>query len=65
MFHPKAIFRILGFLLLIEAITDNREVLQDSVGLILTIALVMIILLAVVLSNMFVHPFRRLTKKIN
>ena len=49
----------------LDAITDNREVLQDSVGLILTIALVMIILLAVVLSNMFVHPFRRLTKKIN
>lgn len=49
----------------LDAITDNREVLQDSVGLILTIALVMILLLAVVLSNMFVHPFRRLTKKIN
>ena len=49
----------------LDAITDNREVLQDSVGLILTIALVMILLLAVALSNMFVHPFRRLTKKIN
>ena len=49
----------------LDAITDNREVLQDSVGLILTIELVMILLLAVVLSNMFVHPFRRLTKKIN
>ena len=49
----------------LDAITDNREVLQDSVGLILTIALVMIILMAVVLSNLFVHPFRRLTKKIN
>ncbi len=49
----------------LDAITDNREVLHDSVGLILTIALVMIILMAVVLSNLFVHPFRRLTKKIN
>ena len=49
----------------LDAITDNREVLQDSVGLILTIALVMILLMAVVLSNLFVHPFRRLTKKIN
>ena len=49
----------------LDAITANREVLQDSVGLILTIELVMILLLAVVLSNMFVHPFRRLTKKIN
>ena len=49
----------------LDAITDDREVLQDSVGLILTIELVMILLLAVVLSNMFVHPFRRLTKKIN
>ena len=49
----------------LDAITDNREVLRDSVSLILTIALVMTILLAVVLSNLFVHPFRRLTKKIN
>ncbi len=49
----------------LDAITDNRAVLQDSVNLILTIAFVMIILLSAVLAFWFVHPFKRLTKKIN
>ena len=49
----------------LDAITDNREVLYDSVSLILTIALLILILIAAGLSYLFVYPFKRLTKKIN
>ena len=49
----------------LDAIRDNREVLQDSVNLILTIAVIMLLVVSVVLSNMFVHPFKRLIKKIS
>ncbi len=49
----------------LDAIRDNREVLQDSVGLILTITLIIIGLIASILAFGFVHPFKRLTKKIS
>lgn len=49
----------------LDAIRDNREVLHDSVNLILTIAFIMLIVIAVILSAMFVRPFKRLTKKIS
>lgn len=49
----------------LDAITDNREVLQDSVGLILTILLILLVLASVTMAMFFVHPFKRLTKKIN
>lgn len=48
----------------LDAITDNREVLADSVGLILTIIYIILILAAAVLSAWFVHPFKRFTNKI-
>ena len=49
----------------LDAITDNREVLQNSVSLILTIALIIVLLVAVALAMGFVHPFKRLSKKIS
>lgn len=49
----------------LDAITDNREVLQDSVSLILTILLVLLVLASVTMALFFVHPFKRLTKRIN
>lgn len=49
----------------LDAITDNKEVLYDSVSLILAIAFIILILVAVALAIAFVHPFKRLTKKIN
>ena len=49
----------------LDAITDNRAVLKDSLSLILTIIFVMMILISVVLSVLFVHPFKRMTRKIN
>ena len=49
----------------LDAITDNKEVLYDSVSLILTIALIVMVLIAAILSIAFVHPFKRLTKRIN
>ena len=49
----------------LDAIRDNREVLHDSVGLILTIALIMLIVISVILASLFVHPFKRLTNKIS
>ena len=49
----------------LDAIRDNREVLYDSVSLILTIALLILILISAGLSSLFVYPLRRLTKKIN
>lgn len=49
----------------LDAIMDNRAVLYDSVSLILTIAFVVLTLAAILLALMFVHPFKRLTRKIN
>lgn len=49
----------------LDAIRDNREVLHDSVSLILTIAFIMLIVVAVILAIMFARPFKRLTKKIS
>ncbi len=66
--EEKGTTETLGVILVsasLDAIIDNREVLQDSVGLILTIVLVMMLLLTVVLSSWFVYPFKRLTQKIN
>ena len=48
----------------LDAITDNRAVLKDSIGLILTIMFVMMILISAVLAVLFVHPFKRMTRKI-
>lgn len=48
----------------LDAITDNRAVLKNSVDLILTIVFVIMILISAVLSVLFVHPFKRLTRKI-
>lgn len=47
----------------LDSITDNRAVLSDSVGLILTITMIVMILAASILAVAFVHPFKRLTKK--
>ena len=49
----------------LDAIMDNREVLYDSVSLILTIILIVMILIASCLSFAFVYPLKRLTGKIN
>lgn len=57
----------LGVILVIaslDAITDNRTVLLNSVSLILAIELIILILAAAALSVAFVHPFKRLAKKI-
>mgnify|MGYP003289860702 CR=1 FL=1 len=48
----------------LDAITDNRAVLKNSVDLILTIVFVIMILISAVLSVLFVHPFKRLSRKI-
>ena len=49
----------------LDAITDNKEVLSDSVNLFLTILVIVMVLAAVSLSFAFVHPFKRLTRKIS
>ena len=49
----------------LDAIRDNREVLSDSVNLILLISFIMLIVISVILSFVFVRPFKRLTKKIS
>ena len=49
----------------LDAIRDNREVLSDSVNLILLISFIMLIVVSVILSFVFVRPFKRLTKKIS
>ena len=48
----------------LDAITDNREVLHDSISLILTIVFVLMLLISGIFSILFVHPFKRLTRKI-
>lgn len=58
----------LGVILVIaslDAIADNREILKDSMDLILLIILIILLLAAVALALAFVHPFKRLTRKIN
>lgn len=49
----------------LDAITDNRAVLENSVSLILTIILIILILAAATLAMAFTLPFKRMTKKIN
>ncbi len=49
----------------LDAIRDNREVLYDSVSLILAITSIVTMLLASILSVAFVYPFKQLTKRIN
>lgn len=49
----------------LDAITDNKAVLENSVSLILTIVLIILLLAAVTLSMAFTLPFKRMTKKIN
>ena len=49
----------------LDAIRDNREVLSDSVNLMLLISFIMLIVVSVILSFVFVRPFKRLTKKIS
>ena len=49
----------------LDAITDNREVLYDSVSLIVTIVFIILLLVAVAFAVAFVHPFKRLSKKIS
>ena len=49
----------------LDAIMDNREVLYDSVSLILTIIFIVMLLIAAGLSFGFVYPLNRLTRKIN
>lgn len=49
----------------LDSITDNRQVLHDSVSLILTITFIVMVLIAAIFSFVFVYPFKRLTKKIN
>ena len=66
--EQNGITETLGVILVsasLDAITDNKEVLYDSVSLILTIIGIILLLAAVVLAMFFVHPFKRLTKKIN
>ena len=49
----------------LDSITDNREVLRDSVSLILTITFIVMILIAAILAFVFVQPFKRLTRKLS
>ena len=49
----------------LDAIRDNREVLSDSVSLILTITFIVILLITACLSFAFVYPLKRLTTKLN
>lgn len=49
----------------LDAITDNRAVLENSVSLILTIVLIILLLAAATLAMAFTLPFKRMTKKIN
>lgn len=49
----------------LDAITDNRAVLENSISLILTIVLIILLLAAATLAMAFTLPFKRMTKKIN
>ncbi len=49
----------------LDAITDNRAVLENSISLILTIILIILVLAAATLAMAFTLPFKRMTKKIN
>ena len=66
--EEKGITETMGVILVsasLDAITDNKEVLSDSVNLFLTILVIVMVLAAVSLSFAFVHPFKRLTRKIS
>ena len=47
----------------LDAITDNREVLSNSVGLILAITWIVVAMLAAILAPSLVYPLNRLAKK--
>lgn len=49
----------------LDAITDNRAVLENSISLILTIVLIILLLAVATLAMAFTLPFKRMTKKIN
>lgn len=66
--EEKGTTETLGVILVsasLDAITDNLEVLQNSVDLIITILFLALLFLAAILSYLFVHPFKRMSKKIN
>lgn len=49
----------------LDAITDNKEVLGDSVSLIMAITFIVMLLITSCLSFAFVYPLKRLTRKLN
>ncbi|MGN0335423.1 MAG: sensor histidine kinase [Lachnospiraceae bacterium] len=49
----------------LDSITDNREVLQNSVNLLILITASILLLLAAILSVLFVLPFKKMTKTIS
>lgn len=66
--EEKGITETLGVILVsasLDAITDNKEVLSESVDLFLAILVIVMVLAAVSLSIAFVHPFKRLSKRIS
>lgn len=65
--EEKGTTETLGVILVsasLDAITDNKEVLSESVDLILTILFIVMLLISVFLAAAFVLPFKRLTRKI-
>lgn len=66
--EEKGTTETLGVILVsasLDAITDNKEVLSESVDLFLAILVIVMVLAAVSLSIAFVHPFKRLSKRIS
>ena len=49
----------------LDSIRDNREVLQDSISLITTVGFIVLMLVAAMLSLVYVHPFKKLVKKLH
>lgn len=66
--EEKGTTETLGVILVsasIDQITDNMTVLQNAVDLIMTIVLIILVLISVALAYLFVHPFKRMSKKLN
>lgn len=66
--EEKGTTETLGVILVsasLDAITDNKEVLSESVDLFLAILVIVMVLAAVSLSIAFVHPFKRLSRRIS
>ena len=66
--EEKGTTETLGVILVsasLDAIMDNKEVLSESVDLFLAILVIVMVLVAVALSIAFVHPFKRLSRKIS